>query len=122
MTDSKSDLGLAGETLPEPVPGVDGLRYVGTFGWTDLYGRDRRLDIYAGSTLGDRVWVYGRQREVGEAPVATVPREGRFSWSPGQPAAAGVDTAAARNDLIETCRGVQLGPGGSDPDPRLTAT
>jgi hypothetical protein len=98
MTHSRSD-----ETVPQPVPAVDGLQYVTTFDWTDRYGEDRQLDIFTDSAESPRVWAYERDARSGGAPVATVSQDGRFAWAPGQPAAVGLGSAAARNDLEAMC-------------------
>ena len=73
--------------------------YVGTFQWTDAHGRDGSVDIHAAAQADPPV--LARTTDDAAAVIAEVDSDGRPAWSAPRMAAAGLDTAAARNDLIE---------------------
>jgi hypothetical protein len=81
---------------------------VDTYQWTDSYGREGRLAVLTdpAARLPVRVFTVNGH---GPQLVAAVDRAGRPAWSTERLEASGVDTEAARNDLIETCRQAYLG-------------
>ena len=87
--------------MPETQPATDQVEpeYVGTFEWTDAHGRDGAVDIHAAAAADPPVRAL--TTDDAAAVIATVDSDGHPAWSPPRMQEAGLDTAAARNDLIE---------------------
>jgi hypothetical protein len=80
--------------------------YVGTYVWTDAYGREGAVDVHADPATDPPVLALAGDDPAGV--VAAVGRDGRPVWSPEAMRATGLDTTAARNDLIEIIRQTYL--------------
>lgn len=89
-----------------PAPDAVDARYVGTYTWTDAHGEEGRLDIHAAPQAQPPV--QARTPVEGEI-VAAVDSKGHPGWSAQRLRETGLDTAAARNDLIEVVRQTYLG-------------
>jgi hypothetical protein len=76
-----------------------------TYRWTDSHGQDGALDIAAEPGADRPVRAYATTPEDdARTLVAFVTRAGDPAWSTERLNSCGLDTAAARNDLIEVCR------------------
>jgi hypothetical protein len=80
--------------------------YVGTYVWTDSYGRQGTVDVHASAHADPPVQV--RTADGAGHLLAAVDRAGQPVWSRLVLGAYGMDTAAARNDLIEIARQTYL--------------
>jgi hypothetical protein len=102
--DWKKDGAPAPADAPLPGDGVEpaAADYVGTYRWTDTHGVLGTVDILASASAEPVVVA----RTTGEDPVTvvTVDSRGHADWSRDQLAAIGLDSAAARNNLIELCQ------------------
>lgn len=88
---------------------TDAERHLGTYQWTDTYGRDRQLElVVVPGKPGVRAYA---AEGTGRRLVAIMSPDGQFSWDPERARAYGLDTAAARNDLVEILRRVTRGAG-----------
>lgn len=89
---------------------TDAERHLGTYQWTDTYGRDRELEIVVAPDQPG-VRTYAPDTGTGRHLVAVMSPDGQFSWDPERARASGLDTAAARNDLVEILRRLTHGAG-----------
>ncbi len=99
-------------SVPAPLPSADGIAAAPpapashlTYRWTDSHGQDGVLDIAAEPGSDRPVQAYASTLEDdARTLVAFVTRDGDPAWSTERLNSCGLDTAAARNDLIEVCR------------------
>ncbi len=70
--------------------------YVTSYSWTDAHGAEGTIDIHAAPAADPPV----QARTPDGAPVPVIDGQGNPDWSVEQLRQTGLDTAAARNDLI----------------------